>query len=226
MYKALPAHVDLDDMVQAGILGLISAASKYDLDKHIVFSSYAKHRIRGAIIDSLRQLDWASRDMRRLQKQVMAATTALAVTLHRAPTEAEIAERLGVSVARLRHLMSELHHIGLLSPAKRGGEKEDLPTPEFSDSPDRRPDRICARAELRSTLANAIRLLPERHQMVVTLYYYNEMTMKEIGTVLGINESRVSQIHKTSLDRMAAGLDSIGITLGKCILSDSPCALG
>src|SRR6267378_6776360 len=105
VHENLPVHVDLDDLVHAGILGLFDAASKFNPEKQVAFSSYAKHRIKGAILDSLRQLDWASRDMRRRHKQVEAATRELASTLQRNPTEAEVAEKLGVDVERWRQMM-------------------------------------------------------------------------------------------------------------------------
>src|SRR5207248_9820509 len=108
VHENLPVHVDLDDLVHAGILGLFDAANKYNPEKQVVFSSYAKHRIKGAILDSLRQLDWASRDMRRRHKQVEAATRDLASTLQRAPTEAEVAEKLGMDVERWRNMMLDL----------------------------------------------------------------------------------------------------------------------
>src|SRR5215467_9096861 len=111
VHENLPVHVDLDDLVHAGILGLFDAASKYDPDKQVVFSSYAKHRIKGAILDSLRQLDWASRDMRRRHKQLEAATRDLSSTLQRAPTEAEVAAKLGMDVDRWRSMMLDLRNV-------------------------------------------------------------------------------------------------------------------
>ena len=115
VYESLPVHVDLDDLVHAGILGLFDAASKFNPEKQVVFSSYAKHRIKGAILDSLRHLDWASRDMRRRHKQVEAATRALASTLQRAPTEAQVAEKLGMDVDRWRTMMLDLRNVGPIS---------------------------------------------------------------------------------------------------------------
>src|SRR5580692_5451890 len=108
VHENLPVHVDLDDLVHAGVLGLFDAAGKFNPEKQVVFSSYAKHRIKGAILDSLRQLDWASRDMRRRHKQVEAATRELSSTLQRAPTEAEIAAKLGMDVDRWRTMMLDL----------------------------------------------------------------------------------------------------------------------
>jgi RNA polymerase sigma factor for flagellar operon FliA len=212
VHENLPVHVDLDDLVHAGILGLFDAASKFNPDKQVVFSSYAKHRIKGAILDSLRQLDWASRDMRRRHKQVEAATRDLASTLQRAPTEAEVAQKLGLDVERWRQMMLDLRNVGLVSASTRATDHDDLPAPEFPSKPETQPDSICAREQLRSLLGVAMKTLPERYQKVVLLYYTNEMTMKEIGGVLGINESRVSQIHKSALEKMNVALQGAGIT--------------
>ncbi|HEY4361099.1 MAG TPA: FliA/WhiG family RNA polymerase sigma factor [Bryobacteraceae bacterium] len=211
VHENLPVHVDLDDLVHAGILGLFDAASKFNPDKQVVFSSYAKHRIKGAILDSLRQLDWASRDMRRRHKQVEAATRDLAATLQRTPTEAEVAEKLGMDVDRWRTMMLDLRNVGLVSASTRANENDDLPAPDFPSNPETQPDSICAREQLRSVLTVAMKTLPERYQKVVSLYYTSEMTMKEIGGVLGINESRVSQIHKSALEKMQVALEANGI---------------
>ncbi|MCZ2075138.1 MAG: FliA/WhiG family RNA polymerase sigma factor [Bryobacteraceae bacterium] len=211
VHENLPVHVDVDDLVHAGILGLFDAVNKYDPEKNVQFSSYAKHRIKGAILDSLRQLDWASRDLRKRHRQVEAATRELAATLQRNPTESEVAERLGIETGRWRQMMLDLRNVGLVSASSRGTDHEDLPAPEFPAKPDSQPDTICAREELRGLLNLALRELPERYQKVVVLYYSNELTMKEIGGMLGINESRVSQIHKSALERMAASLESAGI---------------
>jgi RNA polymerase sigma factor for flagellar operon FliA len=211
VHENLPVHVDLDDLVHAGILGLFDAANKYNPEKQVIFSSYAKHRIKGAILDSLRQLDWASRDMRRRHKQVEAATRDLSSTLQRAPTEAEIAAKLGMDVDRWRTMMLDLRNVGLVSASTRSNENEDLPAPDFPGKPEAQPDSICAREQLRGVLGEAMKTLPERYQKVVVLYYTNEMTMKEIGGVLGINESRVSQIHKSALEKMMVVLQANGI---------------
>lgn len=212
VHENLPVHVDLDDLVHAGILGLFDAANKFNPEKQVVFPSYAKHRIKGAILDSLRQLDWASRDMRRRHKQVEAATRDLASTLQRAPTEAEVATKLGMDVERWRNMMLDLRNVGLVSASTRANENEDLPAPDFPSKPETQPDSICARTQLKHVLGDAMKTLPERYQKVVLLYYTNEMTMKEIGGVLGINESRVSQIHKSALEKMNAALQATGIT--------------
>ena len=212
VHENLPVHVDLDDLVHAGILGLFDAVAKFNPDKMVTFSSYAKHRIKGAILDSLRQLDWASRDLRRRHKQVEQATRELTSTLQRAPSEAELAGKLGVDVERWRQMAIDLRNVGLISASTRANDSEDLPAPEFPSKPELQPDRICAHEQMRDMLSLAMKTLPERYQKVVFLYYSNEMTMKEIGNVLGINESRVSQIHKTALEKMSTALQEAGIT--------------
>jgi RNA polymerase sigma factor for flagellar operon FliA len=206
----LPVHIELDDLIHAGVLGLFDAVEKYNPSKNVEFQAYAKHRIKGAILDSLRQLDWASRDMRRRQKQVDTVSRDLTAKLGRAPTEVEIAGEMGVTTERLRRMAIELRTTGPVSTSAR----EDLDQTqemELVAASDVRPDNICERRELRTTLDRAICQLPERYQKVVFLYYTNQMTMKQIGDLLGVNESRVSQIHKTALKKMQATLQSEGI---------------
>jgi RNA polymerase sigma factor for flagellar operon FliA len=211
VHENLPVHVDLDDLVHAGVLGLFDAAGKFNPEKQVAFSSYAKHRIKGAILDSLRQLDWASRDLRRRHKQVEAATRELAATLQRTPTESEVAQKLGIEVERWRQMMVDLRSVGLISASSRTAEHDDLPAPDFPSKPETQPDNMCSREQMRSVLGVAMKTLPERYQKVVFLYYTNEMTMKEIGGILGINESRVSQIHKSALEKMQVVLQANGI---------------
>jgi RNA polymerase sigma factor for flagellar operon FliA len=211
VHRRLPVHVDLDDLVQAGVIGLFDAAIKFDADRQDVFSLYAKHRIKGAILDSLRQLDWASPNMRRRQKKVEAAKHDLTATLQRAPTEAEVAENLGMDVDRCRAMIVDLEHMGLLSADNRANESDDLPPPDLPSKLETQPDFICVRKELRGILGKAIKTLPKRYQKVVLQYYTKELTMKEIGGMLGITESRVSVVHKLALGKMAIVLNHNGI---------------
>jgi RNA polymerase sigma factor for flagellar operon FliA len=210
VHDSLPVHVDLDDLIHAGVLGLFDAVEKFDPDKNVSFQGYAKHRIKGAILDSLRQLDWASRDMRKRQKTIDSATRELMGVLGRAPTESEVARKMDVDAGELRRMQTELHNLGLTPAAPYTNSEDDRPQ-EFAATPELRPDRMCERWFMRSTLARAIGKLPERYQKVVFLYYTNEMTMKEIGSLMGVNESRVSQIHKLALKKMAVALESEGI---------------
>jgi RNA polymerase sigma factor for flagellar operon FliA len=211
LYESLPVHADLDDLIHAGMLGLIDGAEKFDERKHILFKSYAKHRIKGAMLDSLRQLDWASRDLRRRHKQLEAITHELAAVSADAPNDDAIAGRMGVDVERWRQIAVELRMVGLLSSSSRPADDENQTNPEFAASQDTQPDTMYVRHEMSTVLNQAMQSLPERYQKIVTLYYTNEMTMREIGEMLGINESRVSQIHKTALEKMAVILQSAGI---------------
>ncbi len=211
VHENLPVHVDLDDLVHAGVMGLLDAVKKYNPKKQVAFASYAKHRIKGAILDSLRQLDWASRDLRRRHKQIEAATRELAAVLHRNPTQAEIAARMGVGDERWRRMMMELRNVGLISASTRPADQEDAAAPDFPADKDSQPDNICSREQLKVHLKLAMQVLPARYRQVVQLYYAREMTMREIGDVMGINESRVSQIHKSALQKMAVALQAAGI---------------
>jgi RNA polymerase sigma factor FliA len=211
VHENLPVHVELDDLVHAGILGLLDAVTKYQPEKNVAFSSYAKHRIKGAILDSLRQLDWASRDLRKRHKQVEAAARDLATALQRNPTESEMADKMGVDIERWRQMMTEMRCVGLVSISSRRPEQDDLPAPDYPAERQTQPDSICARDELRDLLQDAMKKLPDRYRKVVVLYYTKDMTMREIGGVLGINESRVSQIHKSALEKMAVALGSAGV---------------
>jgi len=211
VHENLPVHVDLDDLVHAGVLGLFDAVDKYQPEKKVAFHSYAKHRIKGAILDSLRQLDWASRDLRRRQKQIDAVSRELAHRLGRNPTDTEVAEQMGVDPQRWHRMLMEVRSLGTVS-ASAGPDDERDRAQEFAATPELEPDQMCARRQLRSRLASAMKTLPARYRKVVHLYYSNDMTMKEIGEVLGVNESRVSQIHKNALQKMAVALQSAGIS--------------
>ena len=211
VYESLPVHVDLDDLVHAGIMGLFDAASRYNDAKQVSFQSYAKHRIKGAILDSLREMDWASRDLRRRHKQLESVTRELSAVMERNPTEAEIADKMGMNIDRWRQVAIELRMVGLLSASTRAPESENQNTPEFPAAPDLNPDVLTGQSELRSVLAKAMQSLPERYKMVIERYYVGGKTMREIGDSMGINESRVSQIHRAALDKMAINLQAVGI---------------
>ena len=211
LHESLPVHVDLDDLTHAGVLGLIDAATKYDASKKVIFRSYAKHRIKGAILDSLRQLDWASRDLRRRHKQVESATRDLSAKLDRTPTESEIAEKLGVGLERWRQMSVDLRMVGLVSASTLSNDADNPAGHDFPAGMESQPDSICAQEELREALLKAMETLPERYHKVVLLYYTKDKTMKEIGGMLGVNESRVSQIHKLALEKMATTLRAAGI---------------
>ena len=208
VHETLPVHVDVDDLTHAGVLGLFDAVEKYDQSKQVSFKNYAKHRIKGAILDSLRELDWASRDLRRRLKRVDAVVRKLGSELGRNPTDSEAAARFGVNEERWHQMMFELKMVGLLTASPRD---PDEPEPEYPAKPDWQPDLMVERRQLRTMLSSALQALPERYRRIVLMYYTNDMTMREIGATMGIKESRVSQLHKAALEKMARTLRSEGV---------------
>jgi len=218
----LPVQVEVDDLIHAGILGLFDAVNKYNPEKKVVFRLYAKHRIRGSILDSLRQLDWASRDLRKRFKSIEAMTQKLAQQLGEAPTEVQIAKEMGVTEDQFRKMKSELYNAGLSSGQPHRVERPDHGSfVESTENNDRRPDQVFANRELRGILERAISTLPPRYQRVVKLYYDHERTMKQIGNELGVNESRVSQIHKTALEKLGVALRTLGYRSAHAFLEES-----
>ncbi|MDA1313562.1 MAG: FliA/WhiG family RNA polymerase sigma factor [Acidobacteria bacterium] len=220
--EGLPVQVELDDLIHNGILGLVDAISKYNPEKNVVFHLYAKHRIRGAILDSLRQLDWASRDLRKRYKSIESLTQKLGQNFGRPPTEAEIATGMGVTLGEFRRMTKELHNAGLTGGQPHRVERPDHTSfIEAAEAPDDRPDELLAQRELRSALDSGIETLPPRYQKVVRMYYDQDRTMKQIGTVLGVNESRVSQIHKAALEKLAAALRTNGFASAEVFLAEA-----
>ena len=200
IHERLPQHVEIDDLVSAGVLGLIDAFRKFDPAKKVQFRSYAQFRIRGAILDSLRMLDWGPRDLRRKGRAIEEAIRALTARTGRAPLEPEVAAELGMELGEYQQLLGELKglEIGTLhvEHSEDSGEEELAYIP---NKPEEDPLFCCLKSEMQARLASAVDRLPERERLVMTLYYYEEMTMKEIGLTLGVVESRVSQIHSSAV---------------------------
>jgi RNA polymerase sigma factor FliA len=216
IHERLPQHVDLDDLVSAGTLGLLDAMKKYDPARKVQFRSYAQFRIRGAILDSLRTLDWSPRDLRRKGRAVEETIRRLTAQYGRAPSEPEIAREMGLVLEDYQQLLGELK--GLEIGTLHAERSEDSGEEELAYIPSREEDDPlfrCLRGEMQERLAGAIDQLPERERLVVTLYYYEEMTMKEIGLVLGVVESRVSQIHSSAVVHLRARLAEYGHGSGK-----------
>jgi RNA polymerase sigma factor for flagellar operon FliA len=209
--RSLPVHTELDDLVHAGTMGLFDAATKYRDDKEVAFPIYAKHRIKGAILDSLRQLDWASRDLRKRHKQMETVSRDLTAKLGRTPTQSELAAAMGLSSRRWQSLMVDFRNLGLAASQTRATDREDQPVNETPCPSAHSPEQVFARSEMREKLSSAMKTLPERYQKVVSLYYERDLSMKEIGGILGVNESRISQIHKCALQKMQIVLSSTGI---------------
>lgn len=211
VHERLPRHVPLEDLVHAGVLGLIDALHKFDHSKHVQFGSYAKFRIRGAILDSLREMDWSPRDLRRKARRLEEAHNKLRSQLGRNPSEPELAAELGMDLRGLQVLLAEIDglEVGSLRIASsHDGKEEDL-CEYLPDDPEETPLLLCLRSEMKDLLAKAIAELPEKERQVLALYYFEELTMKEVGAVLGVGESRVSQIHSMAVVRLRARLNEM-----------------
>ena len=208
--SGLPAHVDEGDLVSYGLLGLIGAIERYDPDREIKFETYAIARIKGAIIDELRALDWVPRSVRARARDIERAIAELEKKLHRAPTDEEIADKLGLTEDELGASLTEISRSSIaaldeLWTVSAGGDQIALiDTIEDTQGPE--PQSALAQTEMREALGESIARLPEREKLVVTLYYYEELTLREIGEVLGVTESRVSQLHTKAILRLKARL--------------------
>lgn len=210
IHERLPNHVELEDLVSAGVLGLIDAFRKFDPEKKVQFRSYAQFRIRGAILDSLRTLDWSPRELRRKGRAIEEALRTLTARLGRAPTEAEVAAAMGLELGDYQQLVGNLKNleIGTLHAARNedSGDEELAYVP---GRPEEDPLFQCLQGEMRERLADAILRLPERERLVITLYYHEEMTMREIALALMVVESRVSQIHASAVAHLREALQVV-----------------
>ena len=205
IHDRLPAHVSFDDLVHAGILGLIDAVDKYDPSRNVQLKSYARFRIRGAILDSLRQLDWGPRTLRRQARKIEAAQRELGSKLGRGATDQEVAAHLGMPIEEYQHVLGDLRGLDLGSLQANAGE-DGVENPQISVTAkeEENPFEQYSRLEIRTLLAGAIEELAEKERNVLGLYYLEELTMKEVGVILGIGESRVSQIHTGAILRLRA----------------------
>ncbi len=201
--ERLPQHIELDELVSSGTLGLLDAARKYDAGKGAQFRSYAQFRVRGAILDSLRSLDWSPRELRRKGRAVEQAASLLQTRLGRPPQDAEVAAEMGLTLLHFQQLQGQLKGLEITAlNAERGA---DTGEDEAAFVPARESDNPlfqCLEGEARRRIVAAIDELPERERLVMTLRYFEDMNMREIGTVLGVVESRISQIHTHALHRL------------------------
>jgi RNA polymerase sigma factor FliA len=208
IHERVPPQVLLEDLVHAGILGLMDAVKKYDPSKNVRLKHYAEFRIRGAILDSLRQVDWSPRTLRRQARRLEQAISACKGRFRRDPTEPEIAAELKMGLEDLQHLLGDLRALEIGSLQAETGEpgfgEETLQNRVATETED--PYHQTLRSEMTTLLARAVSELPPREREVLALYHYEELTMKEVGAVLGIGESRVSQIHSTALLRLRVRL--------------------
>jgi len=208
--SGLPAHVEEGDLVSYGLLGLIGAIERYDPDRDVKFETYAIARIKGSIIDELRALDWVPRSVRARARDIERAVAELESKLGRAPNDDEIATKLGLTEDELEDSLTEISRSSIaaldeLWTVSAGGDQIAL-IDTIEDTAGPEPQSALAQTELREAMADAIARLPEREKLVVTLYYYEELTLREIGEVLGVTESRVSQLHTKAILRLKARL--------------------
>ena len=211
IHDRLPQHVPLEDLVHAGVLGLMDALTKYDQARHVQFQTYAKFRIRGAILDSLRELDWGPRDLRRRARQVETAAARISHRLGRSATQAEIAAELGFPLESFQRLLGELEGLDLGSGHNASGNQahnDDL-CGYLPGNPEESPYCLTMKSEMHGMLVRAIEVLSQKEQQMLALYYYQELTMKETGAMLGVGESRVSQIHSLALPRLRTRLQTL-----------------
>jgi RNA polymerase sigma factor for flagellar operon FliA len=202
MASGLPSHVEEADLISYGLLGLIGAIERFDLDREIKFETFAVARVKGAIIDELRSLDWVPRSVRARARDVEKAHAALEAELQRAPTDEEMAAKLETTVDEFQNSLLEIANSSVLAlddlwtfadPEGGGGQISVLDTLQDPGAID--PQAEAQTSELKDRLADTIESLPERERLVIALYYYENLTLREIGEVLGVTESRVSQLH-------------------------------
>lgn len=209
----LPPNIEQSDLVSYGIFGLIDAITKFDLAREIKFETYAITRIRGAIIDELRSIDWIPRSVRAKAKSVERAYAELQTTLHRTPTEAEVAAHMEISLSDLHTIFSQVSYVNVvaLDELLGGGDKGEGVSLGDTLEDTRAEDPVMAfeTEETKQILADAINGLPEREKVVVTLYYYEGLTLAEIGKVLGVTESRICQMHSKAVIQMRSKMAEV-----------------
>jgi len=209
MIARLPASVEIDDLIQVGMIGLTEALARYEPSMGVQFETFASQRIRGAMLDELRDADWMSRGSRKLQKDIEAAIHRLEQRLQRPPRESEIAEDLGMTLADYHDTLARMRGTQLVYLEDLGGKGDDeegfldrhLPGDSDAD-----PESLLADQRMRAALVEAIGKLPEREQYMMSMYYEHDMNLKEIAAVLGVTESRVSQLHSQAVARLRARL--------------------
>jgi RNA polymerase sigma factor FliA len=210
----LPSHIDLDDLHNTGVIGLMDAIEKYDPDKNCKFKTYAEFRIKGAILDQLRSLDWVPRSVRQKSRRLERAYGEVEQRLGRQASEEEVADSLGLQIDKFHELMNQVRGISLVNLEEiRGNGQDGDRTGSFADIIEdvtsENPFASFKLAEMKQLIADTIGGLPEKERLVISLYYYEDLNMKEIGNILGITESRVCQIHTKSVLRLRSKLKGV-----------------
>jgi RNA polymerase sigma factor FliA len=207
----LPSHIDLDDLHNTGVIGLMDAIEKYDPEKNCKFKTYAEFRIKGAILDQLRSLDWVPRSVRQKSRRLERAYGEVEQRLGRSASEDEVADSLGLQLEKFHELLNQVRGVSLVNLEEiRGGGQDGERTGSFADIVEdvtaENPFATLKLTETKQIVADTIATLPEKERLVISLYYYEDLNMKEIGNILGITESRVCQIHTKSVLRLRAKL--------------------
>jgi len=209
----MPNNVEFDDLVGFGVFGLFDAIEKFDPEKHVKFKTYAVTRIRGAIFDELRTIDWVPRSVRQKTREVEDAIRKLEASLGRAATDEEIARAMHMGLGEFHHLMLKISGTSVLSLNEvwyAGEDNDKMSIVESIESPNSlNPDHIVEKEEVKRIIVEAINELPEKEKKVLVLYYYEDLTLKEIGEVLEVTESRISQLHTKAILRLRAKLSHI-----------------
>lgn len=224
IHVRLPRHVLINDLIQEGVVGLIDAVEKYDPAKNVRLRSYARFRIRGAILDSLRELDWGPRQLRRQARRIDQAKRDLACLLGRAPTEPEVAAHLSMPLEEFQRILSEIRRLSIETidalPQLRSNQSVFIVRPYLALED---PFDVCVRAETTRTLEQAIETLDQKARRAVSLYYFEERTMKDIGSVLNVQESRVSQIISAALERLRELMQNQNARAGTALRTRRSC---
>jgi len=207
MIAKLPANVEIDDLIQVGMIGLTDALGRFDAEQGVQFETFASQRIRGAMLDELRGSDWMSRGNRRLQREIEVAVHKLEQKLGRAPAESEIASEMGMSLGDYQDVLTKVRGTQLVYIEDMAGDEDsDNYLDRHVASDDADPMSQLEDHRMRQALVDAIKKLPEREQYVMSMYYEHDMNLKEIAAVLGVTESRVCQLHSQSIARLRVKL--------------------
>lgn len=200
------SNVEYDDLMGYGVFGLIDAIDKFDLSKGVKFETYASLRIRGSIIDSIRELDWVPRSLRQKNKELERVYTELENMLGRSATDEEVARKLGISIKDLNKLLNEVNLSSMVSLEEFLEQNYEVGTINSSVNKEERPEGYIEITEVKRMLVDAIERLPEKESKVVSLYYFNDLTLKEISAIMKVSESRISQLHTKAILRLKGKL--------------------
>jgi RNA polymerase sigma factor for flagellar operon FliA len=208
IHERLPESVSLEDLISTGTLGLIAAIDRFDPSHNVKLKTYAEYKIRGAILDSLRGLDWAPRQQRKRSKQIENAISAVEQRLHRMPTEEEIAEQLNLTIEEYHEWLVDVRGVNLGTLETKSPEEDGRDLLNYiSDNEENWPSRLLERSELQKLLAEAIEKMPYTEKVVLSLYYHEELTLREISKIVSLHESRISQLKSQAILRLRSYIE-------------------